>query len=68
MVTCTVAGGAQNGELAKVQFGRIARGQLVYDAGEDDHSVFQGKCLYVTIYMTFSMLENCTHVDDHVHI
>ena len=42
-----LAGDAQNVELAKVQFGRIVDGKLVYDVGKDDNSVFQGKYLAI---------------------
>ena len=36
-------GKGTNGNLTKVQFAQVVKGRVVYDDGENDHSVFGGK-------------------------
>jgi len=39
----------EDGNLEKVQFGRLNNGKLIYDSGESDSTVFKGLAIYMYI-------------------
>lgn len=46
----------EDGNLEKVQFGRIINGTLLYDNGESDSTVFKGLNLLFAISLNFLQL------------